>query len=614
MNSISKNLKNIPNNPGVYFFKDKKNNIIYIGKAKNLKKRVSSYFTKSNKDIKNRLMISKAADIETIIVNNEVEALITEANLIKIHKPRYNVFLKDDKTFPYIMITGESYPRVEIIRKKNLRKDGNIYFGPYTDVNYLRSIVKVLHQIFPLRTCSYLINENVIAKNKIKVCLDYHIAKCQGPCEGLVSEHEYNKMIKQVVRFLKGKNKHVRLHISTKMKISSKKLRYEDAARLRDQLKALNAFEKKQTKLTQKFVDRDIINISHEENYALALVMRIRNGLLVGREKFDLKMVNDFNIRDELGKFIVQYYKITMDLPNEIVVGLSLSNKKNIIKWLKQKSKRKISIISPSRGEKKQMLEVCMKNNDLMLKDHIFKAIKRKVYIPKTLSELKDDLNMSVIPKRIEAFDNSNIQGKYAVAGMVCFIDAKPAKKKYRRFNIKTVKGIDDFKSMREIIHRRYSRQLQENRQLPDLVLIDGGKGQLSAAKSSLDKLGLGYITIIGLAKKLEEVFIPSSSEAQNISKTSPSIYLLRKIRDEVHRYSVQYHRNKRSKGMFDSHLSNIKGLGEKRVKLLWNTYSSFSEILGATMEDIKAKTKIPIKIIKLIKKEIKKISDEKDE
>ena len=614
MDAISKNFKNISNSPGVYFFKDKNDNVIYIGKAKNLKKRVSSYFTKSNKDIKNRLMISKAIDVETIVVGNEVEALITESNLIKIHKPRYNVFLKDDKTFPYIIITDETYPRVEIIRKKDLRKDGNMYFGPYTDVNYLRSIVKVLHQIFPLRTCSFLINKKTIKEEKNKVCLDYHIQKCQGPCEGLVSENEYNKMIYQVVSFLKGKNKDVRKHLNTKMQIYSKKFMYEEAARIRDQLRALNAFEKKQTKLTQKFVNRDIMNISHEENYAIALVMRIRNGLLVGREKFNLKMVNNFEIDDELGKFMVQYYKITMDFPDEIIIGSSLKDKINIIKWLKEESARKISILLPLRGEKKRMLDVCIKNNDLVLKDYIFKAIKRNEFVPKTLIQLKDDLNMSVIPKRIEAFDNSNIQGEYSVAGMVCFIDGKPSKKEYRHFNIKSVKGIDDFKSMREVVFRRYSRLLNENKQLPDLILIDGGKGQLSAAKSSLDKLGLGYIAIIGLAKKYEEVFIPTSSEAQNISKTSSSIYLLRKIRDEVHRYSVQYHRVKRSKGMFNSNLTNIKGLGQKRVKLLWNTYESFSEILNDKTENIKNKTKIPIKTIELIKKEIKKYSKENNE
>ena len=606
MNNIVENIKNISTDPGVYFFKDKKDNILYIGKAKNLRKRVSSYFTKSNKDIKNKLMISKAFDIDTIVVNTEVEALITEANLIKIHKPRYNVFLKDDKTFPYIMITQESYPRVEIIRKKNLSKDGNIYFGPYTDVNYLRSIVKVLHQIFPLRTCSYLINDKVIKGKKVKVCLDYHINKCEGPCEGLVSEKKYNDMIKQVIRFLKGNNKDVKMYLANMMKHSSQKLLYEDAARWRNQLEALNSFEKKQSKLTQEFVDRDIINISYKDNYGIALVMRIRNGLLVGRGKFDLQMIHDFNLNNELEKFLVQYYKLTMDFPKEIIIGNNLNDKDSVLEWLSQKYKKKISIILPLRGEKKRMLDICIKNNDLLLQDYIFKKIKRKEYIPKTLSQLKEDLSMSVVPKRIEAFDNSNIQGTHAVAGMVCFIDGKPYKKEYRKFKIKSVSGIDDFESMREVVFRRYSRQLKENNYLPDLILIDGGKGQLSAAKSTLDKLGLGYIRVIGLAKKLEEVFVPESSEPQNIRKTSSSIYLLRKIRDEVHRFSVAFHRSLRNKSMVDSTLSNVKGLGKKRIKLLWNNYDSFSEILKDSIQSIYTKTHIPIKIIKKIKIVIK--------
>jgi len=614
VNNILENRRNISTSPGVYFFKDKKDNILYIGKAKNLRKRISTYFSKSNKDKKNKVMISKAVGLDTIIVNNEVEALITEANLIKIHKPRYNVFLKDDKTFPYIMITHEDYPRVEIIRKKNLTKDGNIYFGPYTDVNYLRSIVKVLHQIFPLRTCSYPINNNIIRQKKINVCLDYHINKCEGPCEGLVSKKKYNYMIKKVISFLKGKNKDVKIHLSTMMELSSKKKLYEDAARLRDQLQALNSFEKKQSKLTQEFVDRDIINISYKDNYGIGLVMRVRNGLLVGREKFNLQMIHHVNINNELENFLVQYYKLTMDSPKEIIIGENLTNKSNILEWLSEKFNKKISIMLPLIGEKKQMLDMCVKNNELLLKDYIFKKIKRKEFIPKTLSQLKDDLNMSVVPKRIEAFDNSNIQGAHAVSGMVCFINGKPLKRDYRKFKIKYVRGIDDCESMREVVFRRYSRQLKENNQLPDLILVDGGKGQLSAAKSTLDKLGLGYIRVVGLAKKFEEVFVPESSEPQNISKTSSSIYLLRKIRDEVHRFSISFHRSLRDKSMINSILSNVKGLGEKRIKLLWKNYGSFSEILKDSIESINTKTGIPIKIIKDIKVLTKKHLKESNE
>ena len=602
MVDISKIVANISTNPGVYSFKDKKGDIIYIGKAKNLKKRVSSYFNKSNNNSKNQIMISKAVDVDTLIVRNEVEALLTEANLIKIHKPRYNVFLKDDKTFPYIIITNEPFPRVEIIRKKNLKKDGNLYFGPYTDVNYLRSILKVLHQVFPLRTCSFFINEETIKSRKIKVCLDYHIKKCDGPCEGLVSDLDYGKMINQVIDFLKGKNQKIKLDITSRMKDASQKQKYEEAAILRDQIIALDSFEKKQSKVAQDFSNKDIINISYKDNYAIAFIMRIRNGLLVGRDSFNLKMIHNFNINDELERFIVQYYKLTMDIPSEIIVGYKIYNTKNIEKWLKTKNNKKVSIVMPLKGEKKHMLDLCIKNNELFLKNSIIKKINRKEYVPKTLSQLKDDLNMSVIPKRIEAFDNSNIQGEQAVAGVVCFLDGKPQKKEYRHFNIKTVKGIDDFESMREVVYRRYSRQLEENKILPDLILIDGGKGQLSAAKSSLDKLGLGYITIIGLAKKLEEVYVPGLSQPQNINKTSPGLYLLRIIRDEVHRYAVSFHRKKRKNNMLQSNLSKVKGLGLKRIKLLWDNYNTIDEMLSASDNEIYKKTGIPKEVIKTLK------------
>ena len=602
MVDISKIVANISTNPGVYSFKDKKGDIIYIGKAKNLKKRVSSYFNKSNNNSKNQIMISKAVDVDTLIVRNEVEALLTEANLIKIHKPRYNVFLKDDKTFPYIIITNEPFPRVEIIRKKNLKKDGNLYFGPYTDVNYLRSILKVLHQVFPLRTCSFFINEETIKSRKIKVCLDYHIKKCDGPCEGLVSDLDYGKMINQVIDFLKGKNQKIKLDITSRMKHASQKQKYEEAAILRDQIIALDSFEKKQSKVAQDFSNKDIVNISYKDNYAIAFIMRIRNGLLVGRDSFNLKMIHNFNINDELEKFIVQYYKLTMDIPSEIIVGYKIYNTKNIEKWLKTKNNKKVSILMPLKGEKKHMLDLCIKNNELFLKNSIIKKINRKEYVPKTLSQLKDDLNMSVIPKRIEAFDNSNIQGEQAVAGVVCFLDGKPQKKEYRHFNIKTVKGIDDFESMREVVYRRYSRQLEENKILPDLILIDGGKGQLSAAKSSLDKLGLGYITIIGLAKKLEEVYVPGLSQPQNIDKTSPGLYLLRLIRDEVHRYAVSFHRKKRKNNMLQSNLSKVKGLGLKRIKLLWDNYNTIDEMLSASDNELYKKTGIPREVIKTLK------------
>ena len=599
---LKEKAKSFPKNPGVYFFKNKKNKIIYIGKAKNLRSRVRSYFNKNHLDDKSRIMVSGATSIEYLLVNDEVEAIITEANMIKEYKPKYNISLKDDKTFPYIVITNDPYPKVEIIRKKNLHKDGNIYFGPYTDVNYLREVVKVLHRIFPIRTCSFYIDKDSIRNKKVKVCLDYHIHKCQGPCEGLVNEQEYNFMIKSVIQFLKGKNSEIKNNIKYLMQNASDDFKYEEAARLRNQLLAVESFYKKQKKVSLDFNDRDIVHVLQNDIYGVGFVMRVRNGLLIGREKFNLKFSHNSG-GDLINPFLKQYYNNTFDIPSEIVLNFDLDNKKILEKWLSNKKDKNVKIIKPVKGDKKKILELCIKNTEMLLKEIIFKKIKRKEYIPKTLQELKDVLSMPVIPKRIEAFDNSNIQGECAVAGMVCFVNGKPFKKEYRKFNIKTVSGIDDFKSMREVIYRRYLRQVKEKNILPDLILIDGGKGQLSAAKSSLDKLGLGYISIIGLAKKLEEVFLPGSSVPQNISKTSPALYLLRQIRDEVHRFAITFHRRKRTKKAFSSVFDNIKGLGPSRIKKLWMNYDSLDSIKKESAESIHEKSSIPLSVAKRIKK-----------
>ena len=593
--------KNISTKPGIYFFKDKKDKVLYIGKAKNLKKRISSYFSK-NDNIKNKIMFSKAKDIETMIVNNEVEALLVEANMIKKYKPKYNVLLKDDKTFPYIVITNEKYPRVEIIREKNLKKNNNIYFGPYTDVSYLRTVLRTLHQLFSIRTCTLNINNDSIINKKHQICLDYHIGKCDGPCEGFVSEKNYSKIIDDVIKFLKGKNNIVKKRIKDSIYKYSEKQMYEQAAKYRDQLIALDNFEKKQTKISQKFKDKDVINISYHKLYAIAFIMRVRNGLLIGKDRFELKYNEEIPIINSYSTFLVQYYKITTDIPSEIILDYKIKDKYVLEEWLSSKKGKKVKIIKPLRGESKNILDLCVKNSDMILKGIIAKKIKNKEYIPKTLQELKDFLNMTVLPRRIEAFDNSNLNGKYPVSGMVSFFNGKPIKKEYRKFNIRTVRGIDDFESMREVIFRRYSRLIKEKKIMPDLILIDGGKGQLSAAKSTLDKLGLGYISIIGLAKKLEDVYLPESLAPQNIPKTSSALHLLRRIRDEVHRFSITFHRKKRKDMFLKSFLNDIPGLGIKRIQKIWKKYNNIDELLNDSNENIKIKTSIPLSIIENIK------------
>ncbi len=601
---IQQKLSQIPKSPGVYFFRDGKGEIIYIGKAKVLKNRVRSYFNSpKGKDPKTLVMVNNIADLEWLVMRSEVEALLTEANLIKEHKPRYNVFLKDDKTFPYIRITNEPYPRVEIIRQKNLTKDDHNYFGPYTDAGYLREILRVIHKIFPLRTCTYHIDDHTIQAGKIKICLDYHIKRCDGPCEGLVTEKEYGEMINQIKGFLKGQNGEIKSYLQTQMDSSSKNMKYEEAARYRDQLNAVTQFTRKQKKASQDFKDRDVVAVSAENSYGVGVVMRIRNGHIMGREKFNLKVHDPDSHATNLSQFMLQYYSSTIDVPEEVLVECIFDEIVEYEKWLKGIRKKRVQILIPERGEKLKLVEISKRNSDLLLGELRLKQAKRKELLTKPVLQLQEDLGMEVPPRRIEAFDNSNIQGSNPVAGMVCFVDGKPRKSEYRKFHIKTVDGIDDFASMHEVVNRRYTRQLDEKNPLPDLILIDGGKGQLSAAKSALDALGLGYVPVIGLAKRLEEVFKPGMSEPQNIAKTSPGLHLLRAIRDEVHRFAITFHRKTRKKDMTKSIFEDIPSMGKKRIQKLWQEFESLEVIQNASINELKKKTGFSEKLCEAIQK-----------
>jgi len=601
---IQQKLRQIPKSPGVYFFRDGKGGIIYIGKAKVLRNRVKSYFNSSvGKDPKTLVMVKNIADLEWMVVRSEVEALLTEANLIKEHKPRYNVFLKDDKTFPYIRITNEPYPRVEIIRQKNLTKDDHNYFGPYTDAGYLREILRVIHKIFPLRTCTYYIDDNTIKAGKIKICLDYHIKRCDGPCEGLVSEKEYGEMINQIKGFLKGRNKEIQEYLQAQMDSASNSQKYEDAARYRDQLNVVTQFTRKQKKASQDFKDRDVVVVSAENRYGVGVVMRIRNGHIMGREKFNLKVHDPDCHAENISQFILQYYTSTIDVPEEVLVEYNFDEIIEYENWLKSIRNKRVQILIPERGEKRKLVEISKRNSDLLLGELRLKQAKRKELLTKPVLQLQEDLGMEVAPRRIEAFDNSNIQGSNPVAGMVCFIDGKPRKSEYRKFHIKTVQGINDFASMYEVVNRRYKRQLEEKKPLPDLILIDGGKGQLSSAKSALDALGLGYVPVIGLAKRLEEVYKPELPEPQNIPKTSPGLHLLRAIRDEVHRFAITFHRKSRKKDMTKSVFEEIPGMGKKRIQKLWQEFKSLEAIKDASINELKEVTGFSEKLCEEIQK-----------
>ena len=570
-------VKQVPTKPGVYFFKNDTGEIIYIGKAKHLRNRVRSYFQSSkNQSAKNISMIKRIADIEWIVVRSEVEALLTEANLIKKHQPHYNINLRDDKSFPYIRITKEPYPRVFITRE--IIRDGSKYFGPYTDVRHLRKSLKAVHRIFPVRSCDFFIDNKSIEDKKVSLCLDYHIKKCQGPCEGMVNEKDYNDMIKQIIQFLHGRTKETELYIQNQMKEASTQMRFEDALIFRDQLHAIVKFKDQQRKVAADFEDRDVFALAKEEDYGIAVIVRIRNGRITSREKISLRNIDD---SDEvmMETIITRFYLETDFIPKEISLPNDPNNKDQLITWLKEKRGGAIKLQMPQKGERAKEVRLAFQNAKLLLGEWLINRKKRMELVPKMINQLQKDLHMKVPPRRIEAFDISHLGGTNTVASMVCFVDGKPRKSLYRKFKVKTVDGIDDFASMREIVHRRYKRQQKEGKSFPDLILIDGGKGQLSMAVSALRELGLDYLPIIGLAKRLEEVFIPGSSDAQSIHKQSPGLILLRRIRDEAHRFAITFQKQQRTKEISKSIFHEIKGMGDKRVKKLLLTYKDLKTI-----------------------------------
>ncbi len=606
MRSFQDKLKNIPIKPGVYQFKNKDGDIIYIGKAKNLRNRVRSYFQKNKYQTpKNQSMIKRIANVEWIIVRSNVEALLTEANMIKEVQPKYNVDLKDDKSFPFIRITNEPYPQVLLTRK--IEKDGSKYFGPYTDVKNLRYSLKALHKIFPVRSCSYYMDDQTVVAKKVKLCLDYHIKKCEGPCESIVSRDHYNAMIERVIKFLQGRTKETEDYVRKQMDIAAADLRYEDAAMYRDQYNAIRRFKERQRKVAADFDDRDIFALARKDDIGVMTVLRVRNGRIFGREKISLQNLDE----DESAVFasvISRFYMDTDFLPKEITVVTLPDGQDDLEEWLTEKKGSKVIIRQPQRGEKAKEVRLSYQNAKLLLGEWLINRKKRRELVPKMVKQLQDDLQLKAPPRRIEAFDISHLGGTNTVASMVCFVDGKARKSEYRKFKIKTVVGIDDFAAMREVVHRRYLRVKKEKGSLPDLILIDGGKGQLSMAVSALRELGLDYIPIIGLAKRLEEVFVPGISEPQSIHKQSPGLILLRRIRDEAHRFAITFQRSKR-KDVLSSIFDDIEGMGPKRVQKLLQSYDSTKSIANTDLKDISEKTGIPEGIAKEVVKKAQSIA-----
>jgi len=579
-------IENLPSNPGVYQFLNDKGKVIYVGKAKNLKNRVKSYFQLGPQSPKTKALVDKISDLILIVTDTEIEALVLENNLIKEYSPRYNISLKDDKSFPFIVVTNEPYPR--IFPTRNVVRDGSKYFGPYTEVKSMKASLRMINELFRIRTCNYYIDKDSIDRKKIKLCLEYHIKKCDGPCEGLISQVAYNKMVNEVIKLLRGKIDELVNDLSIEMQKASVAFNFEKAADLRDKIDNLKRYAAKQKIVTSDLADRDIICVANEGKDAACSILNIRSGKLVGKKQLKLGIEGDEELADVYNAAIKFYYNELTDIPKEIVLEIEPSDIEVLTEWLTVSSSRKVKIIVPKKSsELKSLVNMCKQNAILQLKDIQLQRMKNEGNLPYVLSALMRDLRLNTPPRKIECFDISNLQGTDTVASMVVFEDAKPKKSLYRKFIIKSVEGPDDFESMREVITRRYSKAIEQNESLPDLIVVDGGKGQLSSAQESLNSLGLKDYKIIGLAKRLEEIFFPGISEGQTIPKTSSSLKLLQHIRDEAHRFAITFHRHRRDKRTLTSELFEIKGIGFKTAERLLTELGSLNAIKNASIEDL---------------------------
>ena len=582
---IEAQIKELPDKPGVYQMKDETGDIIYVGKAKSLRKRVRSYFRKANHTFKTKIMIDHIDDFDYIVTDTEVEAYILEANLIKKYQPKFNIRLKDDKSYPYIKVTtNEDFPRV--FKTRVVKNDGNKYFGPFADVNAIYKTINVLKDLFSLRTCKREINEG---ETYDRPCLNYHIDKCHGPCIGEISKKEYNELIDKVLMFLSGRQTELIDKIEEKMYEASDNNDFETAAKYRDQMEALKEVTRQQKVMSASTKDQDIMAVEQgEEDQACVQLLLVRNGRLMGQEHFILEGVAEENIEQIMGSFLQQYYEQAPQIPDEVLLNTEIDSAELLAERLRQKKGRKVKVQKPVQGEKKRLIEMAARNAKQNLKKEEIREKYRKKQTEQAIKELQTELEMENPPEHIEGFDISNIQGRDSVASLVVFKGGTPSKQDYRRFKIKTVEGPDDFASMQEVIERRYSRLLKEDRKLPDLILIDGGKGQLSAAYEILKKLGLKDQPVIGLAKKEEEIFKPEKSEPIIISHRSPALQLLQRVRDEAHRFAVSYHRKLRSRRLTHSLLDKIPGVGPKRRKALLRHFGSLGEIKKANITKLK--------------------------
>jgi excinuclease ABC subunit C len=572
----------IPAAPGIYKYFDVNNKIIYVGKAKHLRKRVSSYFTKTKSNFKTTELVHRIRKIEFTIVDTEREAFLLENTLIKEFQPQFNIDLKDDKSYPYIVVKNEPFPRIFLTRRKI--KDGSIYFGPYTSVAKVRDVLNFVKQNIQLRTCKLNLTETNIKKNKFKVCLEYHLGNCKGPCEGLQSQEDYNESIQQLRDLLKGNISPVLQNFKAQQKIHVERMEFEKAAFYQDKIAHLQQYQVRSTVVNTNMGTADVFTIIEEGDTAYVNYLAVSNGSIIQTKTITLEKKLDETAAEVLAFAIAQLRETFESDAAEIIIPFDIDY-----------PEPGITITIPKGGDKKKLLELSAKNvnyftEELKAKKMLRLEGKTSAEKMKVLEQLQADLSLAELPLHIECFDNSNFQGSYPVGAMVCFKNGEPSKKDYRHFNIKTVEGINDFASMTETVYRRYKRLLDENQPIPQLIIIDGGKGQLSAAMESIYKLGLnGTTTLVGLAKNEEELFYAGDTTSLKLSWDSESLKLIRRIRDEVHRFGISFHRNKRSKGALKNELEDIKGVGKETASLLLKTFKSVKKIRETDPRDIEA-------------------------
>lgn len=574
--SLDLQIQTLPDNPGVYQYYDKDGKILYVGKAKNLKKRVSSYFNKIHDTAKTNVLVKKIVTIKHIVVPTETDALLLENNLIKTLQPRYNVLLRDDKSYPWICIKKEPFSRIFSTRR--MVKDGSEYFGPYTSFKTVHTILDLIKELYPLRTCNYDLSKSNIDSEKFKVCLEYHIGNCKGPCEGLESLENYQKQVDAIREILKGNFKESMKDFKRLMTQYAQELRFEEAQKIKEKIEVLENYQSRSTIVNPKITNIDVFSIVSDESAAYVNFLQISHGSIIRSHTLEMKKKLDESDEELLELAIIELRERFQLLSKEIIVPFEMDLGENI----------KTTV--PQLGDKKQILDLSVRNAKFYRIEQLkqLQIVDPDRHTNRIMAQMQKDLRLHVEPRHIECFDNSNIQGTNPVAACVVFKDGKPSKKDYRHFNVKTVEGPDDFASMTEIVYRRYKRLLDENEPLPQLIIIDGGKGQLSAALKSIDELGLrGKIAIIGIAKRLEELFYPGDSIPLYLDKKSETLKVIQQLRNEAHRFGITFHRDKRSKAALNSSVESIPGIGEKTMLTLIKHFKSVKRLKLATEKEI---------------------------